>query len=404
MPALVGAAHLEAEMAQQRPPDPVGQVLVVERRAQPVAEDVGREGTRTLLLALQGVIDQLRHLDVALRGVGLGVAVLAVHHCFPHHDQTPLEVDVLPLEAVDFAGAHAGEEAQREVVLEVGADGVDDLAHFVEREGIDVGALDPELFDVLERRAKIKAVGGFAEDLPQRIQDLVDPRIGQQLGLAPRRSFGEICAECKNVCLGDPADRHVPEAGHQPLVDIVADGLLVGLAPFDRLLAVPDFGEVPEQRCGRGAGNAGDGLGHGRHRDVWDRLVEANGVLAAGKVPAVAEGAEADLFLDLDEDFLETLAVGGGVREGRLFATAVTLKSKIDKQKPRIASLSDTTHGTQLRWPSGSRKPDGLCCPCRFRSSPRCRGSCGRRRGGCSECLRAGRCPSAVRGSSGRRT
>ena len=114
---------------------------------------------------------------------------------------------------MDFASPHAGEETDREVLFEIGPYGVDDFLHFVEREGFHIGPLDPELFDVVEGRAKIKAVGGFTEDLPKRIQYLVDPWIGQQVGLVPCRSFGEVCAECKNVCLGDVADHHVPEAG-----------------------------------------------------------------------------------------------------------------------------------------------------------------------------------------------
>lgn len=79
--------------------------------------------------------------------------------------------------------------------ITAGAVVINDLLHFVERERFDVGPFNPQLFDVLEGHAKIKAVGGFAEDLPQRIQDFVDTRVRQQVGLVPCRSFGEVCAE-----------------------------------------------------------------------------------------------------------------------------------------------------------------------------------------------------------------
>ena len=45
--------------------------------------------------------------------------------------------------------------------------------------GIDVGALDLELFDIGKRRAKIESVGRFIEDLPKRVQHLVDSCSGQ---------------------------------------------------------------------------------------------------------------------------------------------------------------------------------------------------------------------------------
>ena len=131
-----------------------------------IAEDECRALTGGLLLCLERVEDDLRHLDVALREIRLGVGFLAVHDGLPDEDQAALEVDVLPLEAMYLARAHAGEEAHREVVAKVGARGVEDFLHFPEGEWVNIGSLDPELFDVLEGRAKIVAVGGFAEDLP----------------------------------------------------------------------------------------------------------------------------------------------------------------------------------------------------------------------------------------------
>jgi hypothetical protein len=112
-------------------------------------------------------------------------------------------------------------------------------------EGIHIGALDAQLFDVLARRGKIKAVGRFVEDLPERVQHLVDP-CSRQRFLAPRSYFAEFGAVGKYVSLGDLADRLLPEAGNQA-VEFPADGDPVGLAPLHLLLQIPGLREVLEE-------------------------------------------------------------------------------------------------------------------------------------------------------------
>src|SRR5690554_4778940 len=76
MATLVRSALLEPQMTQQRVPDPVGDVLVVERLAEPVREDVLAKLPRGLVLRTQRVEDDLTHLDVALTAVRLGVLLL----------------------------------------------------------------------------------------------------------------------------------------------------------------------------------------------------------------------------------------------------------------------------------------------------------------------------------------
>jgi hypothetical protein len=73
-----------------------------------------------------------------------------------HQDQPALEIDVLPLQAVDLAGAHAGEEAHGEVVAEILPHRGEDPLHLLEAEGLHVGLLDLQLFDVLEGVGKLK--------------------------------------------------------------------------------------------------------------------------------------------------------------------------------------------------------------------------------------------------------
>src|SRR5574338_1011844 len=88
------------------------------------------------MLGLEGIEDELAHLDVALGAVGLGVLLFASHHGFAHQDEPPLEVDVLPLEPVYFASAHPSEESHREVGAEIGAHRVEDALHLVQAERI----------------------------------------------------------------------------------------------------------------------------------------------------------------------------------------------------------------------------------------------------------------------------
>src|SRR5690606_37298564 len=76
MAALVGPALLQAQMTQERIPDPVGDVLVGERQTKPVGEDVLAQLPRRLVLRAQRVEHDLTHLDVALAAVRLRVLLV----------------------------------------------------------------------------------------------------------------------------------------------------------------------------------------------------------------------------------------------------------------------------------------------------------------------------------------
>lgn len=156
VPTLIGATVRESEMAQQRFPDAIGHVLVVEGLAFAIAEDELRQGAGALFLFLEGVVEELAHLDVALAAVGLGVFLFSRHDGFPDENQTAFEVDVLPLQSVDLAGAQSGEEAHGEVGAKIGSDRGEQALDVVQRKGIDVGALDLELFDIGIQHARIK--------------------------------------------------------------------------------------------------------------------------------------------------------------------------------------------------------------------------------------------------------
>ena len=65
--------------------------------------------------------------------------------------QPVVEVDVLPLQTVDLAGTHAGEEANNEVALVIPAHLVEDLLDFLQGERVDVRALHLERLHVPER-------------------------------------------------------------------------------------------------------------------------------------------------------------------------------------------------------------------------------------------------------------
>jgi hypothetical protein len=82
-----------------------------------VAEHVlGQLPRHLVLFACKCFDHRLAHLDVALAAIGLGVFVFAEHEGLAHQDQRTLEIDVLPLQTMDLACAHAGQEAHHEVV------------------------------------------------------------------------------------------------------------------------------------------------------------------------------------------------------------------------------------------------------------------------------------------------
>ena len=77
--------------------------------------------------------------------------MLACHKGLANENLSVLEVNVLPLEAMDFTCTHASKEADNEIVLVVHANVIDEQSNFLESKGIDVCARDLERFEGLER-------------------------------------------------------------------------------------------------------------------------------------------------------------------------------------------------------------------------------------------------------------
>lgn len=199
-------------------------------------------------LSFKGVIDQLTHLDVALAAVCLGVFLFAADDGFPDQDQAPLKIHEFPFEPIDFAGAHAGEKPNSEVVAEVCANGLEYRFDFIQREWLDVCAFHFQLLDVVERCAEVEAVSCLVEDLPEGIQDLVDPGCRKRGLLPPCDGFAEFCSEGEHLGLANLADRLVSEFWEQGFVERCPNGFLVRTPPLDFLFLVPDLSEFSKER------------------------------------------------------------------------------------------------------------------------------------------------------------
>jgi hypothetical protein len=98
-------------MVQQRFPDTLDEVFVIDRISFPIAKHILRKAPGSVFLPPYGRVHHARHLDIALRAVGFGVVALTQYERLANQDQPPLKIDVFPLQAVDFAGAHAGKES-----------------------------------------------------------------------------------------------------------------------------------------------------------------------------------------------------------------------------------------------------------------------------------------------------
>ena len=68
------------------------------------AEDELRARPRGRLLRAQGLFDGVGHVDLASGFRGLGAFDAPAHDSLAHQDLAALEVDVLPLQAVDLGG------------------------------------------------------------------------------------------------------------------------------------------------------------------------------------------------------------------------------------------------------------------------------------------------------------
>ncbi len=155
MAHLVGSSLFESEVSEQGIPDSVREVLVIEWFTFSVAEYVlwhfasflGKQLVR-MPLRFEGLQHGCAHLDVTLTAIGLGVFVFSEHKGFPYPDDAQVKVDVFPFQAVDFAGAHAGEKAHGEVVCVVNSHTGQNSLDVDKGEGFDIGFSLPELFDI----------------------------------------------------------------------------------------------------------------------------------------------------------------------------------------------------------------------------------------------------------------
>jgi hypothetical protein len=237
-------------MTEQRVPDPIAEVLVVEWLAVAVAKDVIGELGRRAVLALKRVEDDLAHLDVALRAVGLRVLVFTEDEGLADEDESVREVDVLPLQAMSLAGSHAGEEAHGEVVAIVGSDGPQDRLHFIEGEGFDVGLADLQRLESGHRRHKAIGVRRLIEHLTQRREDAVDALVGQSRLAGTAGQFRKLGAQREHVGLRDGADLLVAERRQQMLLNRRSQDFEVGPAPFHFMVAHPLLCKLSQlRRC-----------------------------------------------------------------------------------------------------------------------------------------------------------
>ena len=134
-------------MPKQWRPDAIDEVLVVNRIACPVAENVFRQLACDLVLFLECVVDDLAHLDVAHAAVRLEFIFFTQDNGFTDIDQAALEVDVLPLQSVDFSRAHGGKDARFDVRTKIHSHRRNQQLHFSHRERHHLAALHAQRLD-----------------------------------------------------------------------------------------------------------------------------------------------------------------------------------------------------------------------------------------------------------------
>ncbi len=174
MPGLVRAPGRGAEIAQQRVPHALGDVVVIQRLALAVAKHPVLQSPGARKLPLEGLKHDLAHLHVTVGLDGLGLVFLARHEGFANENEAAREVDILPLEPVDLSGAQSGKNTHGVVIPVILAHGREQRLDLVEGEGLHVALGDLERFDVVKRTGKLVAVGGFKEDSAQDVHHCVD--------------------------------------------------------------------------------------------------------------------------------------------------------------------------------------------------------------------------------------
>ncbi len=148
MPGLVGTAFLQLEVFQQRVPNTLGHVIVVQWLSQPVTEYELAELAGGLVLGFECLVHGAKHGNFPLRAVRFCVLGLAVDECFTYQDFPLFEIHVLPLEAINLPRSHAGVKTHQVVVVVILSDRFEDLFYLIQGEGLDVYLLLFQRLDI----------------------------------------------------------------------------------------------------------------------------------------------------------------------------------------------------------------------------------------------------------------
>ena len=278
------------------------------------------------MLFLEGLVDRLAHVDLTLRVVGLGVIDGTPDQGFADQDLTPLEVHVAPLESVDLSRAHPGEEANGQIGLVICAHGLEQQAHFLHGERLDVDLGLLESLDLCGGFIAIEAIGGFRQDLPQKLDRAIDGFRCQRGVAVSTRDPSEADPKLQDVLFGDLADFPVSKGWDQVSIEGGPNGGGMGAPPGDLGFRHPVLDELLKQRS----------IAIGSGIELYGRrLGDFLGVLAAREPAFVVKLPQRDLRLDLVQGSFHLLAVGWSVRQRRLFAASNATKAKLKKTAVR---------------------------------------------------------------------
>ena len=307
VPGLVGPAVLQAQIFQQRCPDPFAEVLVTDRttaqgREHPV--DVGRD---PLPLGQQGLADRFEHRDIPGGLVGLGPFLdLALHQGLADQDHVVVKVDSVPGQGIDFPRAESGPEAHGKVEPIRLRGGLDDLVDLLQRERLDIGLFLLEWLDAGIGPVVLEAISRLVQDHPQKAHDLVDP--GRTQGIAVLGDdLAQLSPKAQNVGPLDGGHGLVAELRQQIGVDALDDRVLVGRPPGGRHLRDPGLGKGAEAWGVVKARITGIPVEAGRSRCV--DLSETISHTASREAGAVVECPLRDLPLNLCQQLSKDLPI-----------------------------------------------------------------------------------------------
>jgi len=243
---LVRATFAQPKVPKDRIPDAIGDVAVTVGVAGLVAEHEVAIAT-DLVLVFQGLKYRPRHEDLALRTVGLDGSQVSIYQCLANEDFATVEVNVMPLQPVDFAGPHSGEEAGRVVVPKVRPDRGDDHIRVVEREWLYVCTPDRQSLDALHGRDEVVAKRCLVQHHSQRRDDVIHPVGGQRAAIL-HPSLSQLRAKLQYLGARDVLKMLITETRYQVFVDGARDRRVVGRSPANLVFVEPGFGECVETR------------------------------------------------------------------------------------------------------------------------------------------------------------